>query len=377
MKIKEIKQTRKTLSIVFRLLIGVAVLTIIISTAMIIGNRTTIEPDLVIDEKAVDETLKLPNVIKKNYHNESNALENFKSLYYPFIQSFESGKLHTKDGLSISYKYLRSKKEKGALLFLHGKSESMLKYAELAYNLKDIGYSLYFMDHRGMGLSERALKEKDKCHVEDFDSYVDDIEQFVTEVMAPNNHERRIILAHSMGGAAAALYIARTNFFDKALLFSPMMKINSGLPNTLTYSLSSFFVSKGSGSDYAFGQGEWTAEPFYDQIFTQSETRWKFWQFLLEKNEQLRSGGVTWSWLKCSIEAGKQIIKSAESTRTPVLLFEAGEDMVVRGQAQERYAERHPDCRFVLVNRAGHELLMEKDPIRSMVLSVAFRFIEE
>jgi lysophospholipase len=92
---------------------------------------------------------------------------------------------------------------KGVLIISPGQTESSLKYAEVLYDLKDLGYSIYIIDHRGQGLSDRTLPGTTLSHVNRFKDYVDDFTTFVKDVVHPENYRHSVIIAHSMGGANA------------------------------------------------------------------------------------------------------------------------------------------------------------------------------
>ena len=47
-------------------------------------------------------------------------------------------------------------------MVVNGRTEYAEKYAELFYDLKDLGFSLYIYDHRGQGLSSRLLADRGK-----------------------------------------------------------------------------------------------------------------------------------------------------------------------------------------------------------------------
>lgn len=79
-------------------------------------------------------------------------------------------------------------------------------------NLVKEGYEVYGMDHQGHGLSEG-----DRCFVEDFDHFVDDVSAFVSKVMKDKNDNLpQFLFGHSMGGTIS-LHVAHShpecNFF--------------------------------------------------------------------------------------------------------------------------------------------------------------------
>lgn len=144
-----------------------------------------------------------------------------------------------KDGITIRYAALRQAKVDRAILIVNGRVESYLKYQELAWDLWRQGYSLYLIDHRGQGLSDRLLADQEKGYVDQFDDYVLDLKQFHDEVIAQDQPAKLFLLAHSMGGAISARYLERwPDDIEAAVLSSPMMGINlGGLPKWLAKGL--------------------------------------------------------------------------------------------------------------------------------------------
>ena len=98
------------------------------------------------------------------------------------------------------------------------------QYQELAWDLWRQGYSLYLIDHRGQGMSDRMLADKEKGYVDQFDDYVADLKQFHDEVIAQDKPAKLFLLAHSMGGPSrlGLGYLERwPNDIQAAVLSSP------------------------------------------------------------------------------------------------------------------------------------------------------------
>src|SRR5262249_5450299 len=139
-----------------------------------------------------------------------------------------------KDQLQIAYRTFvieDRQYEKGAIVMSSGRTEGLIKYQELIYDLGRQGYSIYIHDHRGQGFSDRVrgLTSSQIGHVESFGQYVADLKQVVDAVVIPGQHKRRFLLAHSMGGAIASLYLEQyANDFAAAVLSSPMHEPSAG-----------------------------------------------------------------------------------------------------------------------------------------------------
>jgi alpha-beta hydrolase superfamily lysophospholipase len=90
----------------------------------------------------------------------------------------------------------------GVAILLHGHSEHSKRFAHVASHLNRAGLAVFAMDHQGFGRSEG-----DRGHVELFEHYVDDVEEFALQVVWGDHAEwrqlPRILVAHSMGGCIA------------------------------------------------------------------------------------------------------------------------------------------------------------------------------
>ncbi|MEI6128088.1 MAG: alpha/beta fold hydrolase, partial [Pseudomonadota bacterium] len=232
---------------------------------------------------------------------EEGFQETYTHQVKPFYDAGEFGTFQGAGGTEIAYARVEAPDEKGAIVILHGMAESMIKYAEVMYDLKDLGYSFYLMDHRGMGFSGRLLDDPDKIYVKKFDDYVQDVKTFVETVVNEKPHKRLILISHSMGGCVAARYLEQyPQDFTAAVLSSPMLKINTHeYPQIAAYMLAVLNTSQGLGSAYVPGDGTYVPDTFVEDTVTHSYERWALWEEGI-KNEypEVRLGGVTYSWVK-------------------------------------------------------------------------------
>ena len=158
---------------------------------------------------------------------EKDFAETMEGKVLPFLKDkIEDGYIDTKDGLKLYYQKLVRPDEKASIVLCHGFCEFTLKYAETMYYFYEMGYSVFAIDHRGHGLSDRLVDGYSKVHVDHFEDYVNDFNDFVRQIVMPNSPSKHLILfAHSMGGGIGALYLEEyPDVFEKAILSSPMIK---------------------------------------------------------------------------------------------------------------------------------------------------------
>jgi lysophospholipase len=300
----------------------------------------------------------------------------------PFYETGTFSQFAGTNGLLIRYASFERAIETGAVIIIHGKSESFIKYAELIYDLQELGLSCYLMDERGFGFSERILDDDpQKVYVERFDDYIDDLKTFVDTIVQAKPHARIFILAHSLGGCIAARYLEKYPAdITAAVLSSPMLQIDTGsFPPAVAYGVAALSTALGKGTDYAIGQGQRETEPtFYSNTTTHSFARWSKWEKdLIPSNPEIKSGGATYGWIKRSMEAGAAARKKAAVVETPVLLLQAEEDWFVQPEGQDSFCKNADDCSKVYLFGSRHEILMETDHIRNIALENIKSFLRK
>jgi len=279
---------------------------------------------------------------------------------------------------------------RGAALLVHGRSEFLEKHAHSAEALADRGFDVWSMDLRGQGLSDRPLPDRQRGHVEDFATLAGDLELLVRTHVAPAARGGAlVVLAHSMGGHVALRWLAEyPGRAAAAVLVSPMVLVAvPGLARAPEATvapmrlLARLAVRRGRGRQYAFGQGDY--EPgtwrFAGNRLTGDPARFEVHRQAFDTREDLRLGGVTWGWLDAAFRSSRLLLDRHYARRiaTPVLIASAGREVLVSTRAQRRLASILPDARLITYPDAFHEILMERDAIRTAFWSDFDTFLAE
>lgn len=283
-----------------------------------------------------------------------------------------------RDGVAIAYGKYEVAAEKGALVIVNGRTEFLTKYAELLYDLRQSGFSLYLMDHRGQGFSGRMLANGEKGHVRDYGDYVADLHTFVETVVNATPHRRRFLLAHSMGGTIGALYALQyPQTFAAMVLCAPMFGIETGLlPAWLAGPLlKTLNLVPGPEAFFLGGKGYDPLKSFAGNDLTGSEPRFQLQKSLVAAEPKVALGAPTNGWLRESYRAMAALADQARQVETPILLLQAGNDKVVAAAAQDRFCRQAARCAQVTIPGARHELLMAEDGIRNRVLKEVLSFV--
>lgn len=317
------------------------------------------------------------------YFSEESQLE---SSYPMQIQGFwhnqvTTGEFQGVDNVPISYAYSLHPEAVGSIVISSGRIEGFLKYKEVVFDLYQNHYSVFILDHRGQGLSGRMSDNPHHGYVQDYVDYVQDIKTFYDQVVTPNTRHKPVLLGHSMGGAIGALYLHQhPQDFAKAAFTSPMFGIKTPLPMWLAKAL----ISSGQTLNHWFasrpwyfvGQGDYLAVPFALNVLTHSKARYQIFRQEYEQEPRLQLGGVTFNWLAASVQAMDRIAELAAQIQTPVLVLQAGADMVVENSAQDHVCAMMPNCRLVQIDKAKHELLMEADQYRQPAMQQILDFLQ-
>ncbi|OUS30149.1 hypothetical protein A9Q99_06625 [Gammaproteobacteria bacterium 45_16_T64] len=319
-----------------------------------------------------------------------------------FNSQGEFGFFEGVESVDISYAKFEVENGNGALVILHGLNETYIKYAELIYDLRDLGLSVYIMEHRGHGNSDRILndneQEQRKIYIKSFDNYVTDAKIFLDTVVNATPHEKHFIFAHSVGGNVAAQLLEQyPNAFDAAVLSSPMMEVLTTHPTkvneSLGYAISKVFVGLGLGKSYSLDMQEPEViidasdpEKFEAELLSKSWKRWSVYNEVIELNPHLIAGGpgATWgisnNFAKQAYEATYKARSANEASKiiTPILMFQSGDDWIVGTKGMNTFKNNAVNAASfdtIVFPDAYHESYMERDDIRDTVISETKLFL--
>lgn len=294
-----------------------------------------------------------------------------------FWREREEGEFIGAQGMPIRFVCLRSPKHDKVIVISTGRIESYVKYPEVAYDLYHCGYDVMIIDHRGQGRSGRLLEDTHRGHVLQFGDYVSDFAEFWRQYVTPGHYQRRFALAHSMGGAVLALFLAtQPDACDAAVLCAPMFGIRLPMPLWLAWRILKWTEQRPALRDnYAIGTGQWRPMPSTINLLTHSEQRYRRSLRFYADEPELRVGGPTYHWVREGLLAGHDVLAGAADIKTPVLLLQAGEDRIVDNRSHVLFCRAmakagHPceSNKPVRIEGARHEILFEKDALRAEAL---------
>ncbi|SMF27386.1 alpha/beta fold hydrolase [Pseudobacteriovorax antillogorgiicola] len=305
--------------------------------------------------------------------------ESLPDRYNDLINFFEKGSLgflETPDKVKLAYRHFPKDNPSTTLVIFPGRTESQYKYMEFIYDLQNQPYEIFIFDWRGQGLSDRLLEDPLKGHITDFSTYRQDAELFLDKVVIPEKKGRQLVaLAHSMGGNAFALLASkRPNTFDKIILSSPMLDLPTPGPQGFAWLYLLVREAMGDGTEYIPGHHPGT-KIFSKNNVSNSSIRFDLMQRLTKEKPELLVKGATVSWARASIDAVWSMRKQAAAIKAPVLLLQAGDDVIVRTEGQNYVCAQVTSCRKEFFPKGKHELLQEVDEIRDRAIAAIVNFI--
>ena len=320
------------------------------------------------------------NSVNKNYKitSKKDLQEKYATKISPL---FYANKLHffkSFDSAQIAYKIFRVKNAKANIVISSGRTEGMIKYQEFIYDLNRNGYSVYILDHRGQGYSQRFLEDTQIGYVKFFDDYVEDMHIFVSKFVPKD--KKLILIGHSMGGAIASLYVEKYSYdFDALVLSSPMLEPN--LVGTSLTKLACEIIEKRKRNidRYILGESSYddSDKKFEENILTHSKVRFEITKNAFEKEPRTKIGGPSVRWIKEACKGSKRSVDEAHKVKIPTLLLQAGSDTVVNPKPQELFCKRVEACQGYRIDNAYHELFVEQDSIRAKTLTALLSFISK
>src|SRR6476661_11087294 len=94
----------------------------------------------------------------------------------PVPDGVVAGGIKTSDGVNLRFaRWAPPPGRKGTVVVMQGRAEFIEKYFETVRDLRARGFAVATFDWRGQGLSDRALSDRRKGHVRNFNEYANDL----------------------------------------------------------------------------------------------------------------------------------------------------------------------------------------------------------
>ena len=266
---------------------------------------------------------------------------------------------------------------RGTVVVLGGRGDFMERYFETMRDLQDRGYAVASVDFRGQGGSERSRGDKLRSTVGSFARYDDDLTALMEQAVLTQCPPPYVALGHSTGGHVLLRSFPSQAWFHKVVLVSPLVDIVYGpWPRPVAAALVAAANLSGLGRLYLpgvqkrpLGRADFPGNPL-----TSDEWRWNRDSATLERAPQLGLGGATYAWLRAARRSLKTTARM-KRVPVPVLVVASGCDRVVCNEAIRALARRVPGIALAFVPGARHEILSERQDIRSQFFAAFDSFL--
>ncbi|MBP3657052.1 MAG: alpha/beta fold hydrolase [Clostridia bacterium] len=269
-----------------------------------------------------------------------------------------------------------------AVVMLHGYTESAEKLREMAWYFIANGYSVFSYDHRGHGHSVRVLEDTSVTHVERFEDYLSDLEEFMERIVRPRMGSAPLYLyAHSMGGAVGALALMRhPDWFVRAVLTSPMIAASTKpFPPAAAKAIVSLACRMGKGKQRAFVGKPYSAEgETFERACSTGPARFAYYKEKRARNPHLQNCAPTYNWLREALVVSDALLDPAQLAliRTPLLLCQAKQDDVVLLPEQEKFVSLVRGARLRVFD-AKHELYISHDEVLAEYVKAVLDYLAQ
>jgi lysophospholipase len=297
-------------------------------------------------------------------------------------RGFVWGSFAAPDGAKLRWGHLPAPNPRAECVMVGGFTECIEKYFETTADLAARGLSVWCLDWRGQGGSERPRRWPTRPRPRRYNRDANDLAHFAKTLPSPRHP--RLLIGHSMGGAIALVCLRQSPaLFDAAILSAPMLGIRTGgVPRPVARCIAGAARASGLGLCFIPGAGPWRPDhvPSPEISRTSSDPeRCRLQYGWFSARAQLRVDQPTYAWLDASLRLVRRISrpKFLREIRTPILLASAGIESFVDTAAHHRAAHALRDCTLIEFPDSKHEPFLELDPIRNRWLDAISRFVAE
>jgi lysophospholipase len=273
---------------------------------------------------------------------------------------------------------------RGTVVLTPGIIEFSEKYFETARDLFHRGFNVFFMNWFYQGRSGRFSPNPQKRHSDGFDADIADLDAYIHQIVKAASPDRPLILlAHSTGGNIGLRYcLDHPGVFRAAAFSAPLLGVHGlgWLPLRVWHWISGLLSPFHTA--YVPGGTDWSAQTRTadkNDRFSSDPVRAAVHNAWCLQEPQVQCGSPTLGWLHHAF-ASMLVLHgrgAAEKITLPCMVAVAGGDVIVDTPAAVRVARRMPKARLLFLEGARHEILMERDDIRSRFLYEFDKMLEE
>ena len=305
------------------------------------------------------------------------------------INMVENGQIYfrkSKDGrkLRIAIWRTKVKRTRGTIFFLNGHREFIEKYLETFSFFKKKGLNVITLDWRGWGLSERPIPSSPK--IQDISSakeYQLDLDAVISLAKEKKLKLPWHLVAHSLGCLLGLRrLILDPQCFDKYIFLSPLWGNMPSIPRLIQRLLIKnerifrfLQITKITNQNPKKYIPYALTVNFKKNTLTSDAQQFNRLQTILKENTQLHCGTPTLGYLIAILKEIYELNQAVFPNRK-ILVLLAGQEEITDNDAVMLQIKKYDFINQVTVEKAKHEILIEKEELRKEALLLIYSFIK-
>ncbi len=263
------------------------------------------------------------------------------------------------------------------LVIIPGRGETAHKYAELLYSLSKLKLNVYILFVRGQGESQRLLRDRQRCHLENFDVLRDDLQHMLHDL----NISQYMLLGFSLGGLMSVDLILHGNCTPlRTCLIAPFIWPYFKAP---PFVLSAFVCLLGSLPPFKYAYtphgSAYKKIPFEENYHSHCKTRYEEYHNYYAEHPELTIGGPTYAFVCQCVRKQRELLSTPLKFKLPLRVYICGEDKVVSSEMAAKFFNAHAQdgglLQLVREDGVYHDVLNEIDDYRNRILAEALAFL--
>ena len=280
----------------------------------------------------------------------------------PIPAGAEVGIFTPSDGTSLRCAFFPCDNAIATIIVAPGFAEFIEKYFEVIDDLRARRFNVAMMDWRGQGLSPAPDHWNGY-----FDLLTQDLKEFRDGPVTDRFPEPCYLLTHSMGGLPALILLASGDVgFQRAALCAPATQLFPAPQNAFLGIVGKALMAMGWSDKLANPSKD--ARQFDGNMFTTDRVRHERFRSLQDAEPRAMLLSPTYGWVHDAMRASNTIHAENffDALKTPVRIISAGDERRIHGPDHAVIASKNTLIDHVTVDGALHEIMMERDELRTV-----------
>lgn len=263
-------------------------------------------------------------------------------------------------------------KTKGTLFLFPGRTEYIELQGRTARDFAALGYTVFTIDWRGHGLSDRVTSDPNTLHVNHYSDYQKDVRKMIKAAQELELPQPWFLFGNSMGGCIGLRAINDGLDVVACAFTAPMWGIKmSRLQRLIAMPVSWVACLAGKGHVYIPGHnGENYAltNPFEGNRITFDPDYYSYWVDQARAQPSLQTAGSSMRWLHESLLECRRL-SALETPDIPCVAFWGDHDEIVDFEPIAARMSTWKNGRVERIENAKHALFLEKPETRATLVS--------